>query len=1166
MKNFLTLVLSILTLYSYASPNKGKPRNPTLSKIAQTQNKNITDFPSYVEFHSNQKISLEKFIRLLKETSQKNEWEFEVQKEHVDRLGFKHVTLIQKWKGKAVEYSTYHVHLKNDIVVSANGNFFSSISDQSGANSLSESQALNYALKHVSAKTYKWENPEEERHLKVETNDPHATFYPHGKLVYIPTGRNMDQALKLGWKFNIYASEPLSRQLIYVDANTGEILFTNDLIHHADAHGTAATKYSGTQNIVTDSLSPTSYRLRESSRGNGIITLNLQNSTSHGAAVDFTDTDNHWNNVNANQDEVATDAHWGAEMTYDYYDSIHSRNSIDGNGFTLYSYVHYNTNYANAFWDGQRMTYGDGNSTISPLTTLDIAGHEISHGLTTNTANLVYQNEPGALNESFSDIFGTAVEFFAKPSSANWTIGEQIGSNFRSMSDPNSRNDPDTYLGNHWYSGTADNGGVHTNSGVQNKWFHLLSVGGSGTNDNNDNYTVSGIGIVKAAKIAFRNLTIYLTATSNYADARFYAIKSAVDLYGACSPEVAATTNAWYAVGVGPQYVPYVLSAFNASSPTSCIAPHTVSFQNVSVNGNSFTWNFGDGTTSTQLHPTHTYNNAGTFNVTLTADGGTCGNDTTIKNALIKIGPNEPCVVVLPSNGTATKQTSCSGTIYDSGGSLGKYSNNESSTITIAPPGANNITLTFPQFDIEPGDNGTCNFDYLEIFDGSDINATSLGKFCNTTGNPGTVTSTGGAITIRFYSDAGLALNGFQANWKCSFPNVPPVANFTSNVKKTCSGKVNFKDQSQFGPTSWSWDFGDGNSSTQANPSHIYGQDGNYTVKLQVTNANGNHTVTKSSYIVVNKPGTPSVVSTSPFTYFNQPDTLIASGTGTANWYDGTGNNFIKTGDTLITPPLNNPVSYMVENIIKQPLQSVGPADNTIGSGGNFNNAQQYLIFDALNDMLLESVVVYSGVQANRTIELRSSTGQVLQTKTVMIPSGKQKVNLNFNVPQGSDYRLGLNASGTTQLYRNNSGPSYPYTINGLVSIKRSSANTTPLSYYYFFYDWKVREPDCKSSKVKVTITPNTNVSVKENNNLEGVRLFPNPVKKALNLNIMTNSEQIQIQVFDVTGKEVLNEQKSTTPNENNQLVIDLESLSQGTYNVRISTDDGIHNELILKY
>ena len=167
-------------------------------------------------------------------------------------------------------------------------------------------------------------------------------------------------------------------------------------------------------------------------------------------------------------------------------------------------------------------------------------------------------NESGALNESFSDIFGEATEFFTT-GAVDWLIGAQrtaSGLGIRSMSNPKAAayEDPDTYLGGFWYPGTDDNGGVHTNSGGQNHWFYLLTVGGSGTNDQLESYNISGIGMARASAIAARNLLTYLGAGSNYADARTNSIQAAIDLYGECSNEVKQVTNAWYAVGVGDAF------------------------------------------------------------------------------------------------------------------------------------------------------------------------------------------------------------------------------------------------------------------------------------------------------------------------------------------------------------------------------------------------------------------------------------------------------------------------------------------------------------------------------------------------------------------------------------------------------------------------------------
>jgi Zn-dependent metalloprotease len=241
----------------------------------------------------------------------------------------------------------------------------------------------------------------------------------------------------------VYADKPLSRDYVYVDALSGEVLLKKNRIHTSDTPGTAVTAYSGNQPIITDSYLG-GYRLQETGRGGGIRTFDIQTGTNYGNAVDFTDADNTWNNVNAQMDEYATDAHWGAEMTYDYYWLIHNRNSIDDAGFQLDSYVHYDVNYSNAFWDGTRMTYGDGSGTVNPFTALDIAGHEITHGLTEFTSGLDYIDESGALNESYSDIFGTCIEFYGRPGNANWLMGADIGYTIRNMANPNSVGDPDT--------------------------------------------------------------------------------------------------------------------------------------------------------------------------------------------------------------------------------------------------------------------------------------------------------------------------------------------------------------------------------------------------------------------------------------------------------------------------------------------------------------------------------------------------------------------------------------------------------------------------------------------------------------------------------------------------------------------------------------------------
>ncbi|AZI68565.1 M4 family metallopeptidase [Cloacibacterium normanense] len=480
-----------------------------------------------------------------------------------DALGFENHKFQQTVNGIPVEYGMINMLVKKGKVVSQNGVWFknvpATVEKRAG---ISEANALNSALAYVGATSYKWQNADEEAFLKSDTKDANATFYPKGKLVYYNDPADVNaKKLTLAYKFDVYASEPVSRQEVYVDAKTGKVLGTNALILETNAPGTAVTAYSGNQAIVADQVSATSYRLRETGRNGGtaVETYNLKQGTNYSRATDFTDTDNTWNNVNTSLDQYATDAHWGAEKTVDYLKAQFNRNSIDNNHFAIKSYVHYSRNYFNAFWDGSRMTYGDGSSTNGnkPLTALDVCAHEIGHGMTTKTANLVYQKESGALNEAFSDILGNSVEFWARPTKASWKLGEDFNYVIRDMANPNAYGDPDTYGGTYWVnpnctpSSTNDYCGVHTNSGVLNFWYYLLVNGGSGTNDKGFAYNVTGVGLDKAAQIAYRTLTTYLTSTSTYANARTYSLQAAADLYGAGSAEVTQTTNAWNAVGVG---------------------------------------------------------------------------------------------------------------------------------------------------------------------------------------------------------------------------------------------------------------------------------------------------------------------------------------------------------------------------------------------------------------------------------------------------------------------------------------------------------------------------------------------------------------------------------------------------------------------------------------
>lgn len=825
--------------------------------------------PTFVEFNTsgaNFRLAVANPVEAMKEALMlRADDDLVSTKQEADGIGFVHTKYQQTYKGVPVQGGEYIAHQKAGKLDCISGVFLD-INELSVNPSLTEAAALSKALAFVGATKYKWENKEELAALREAFEDPNFNYDPKGKLVIYPKnnvlGENADY--RLAYKFNIYAEAPVeSRANIYVDAKTGEIVGREELIHSADVEGTAHTKYSGTQKIMVTQKSTSSYVLQETGRGKGIATFNAQNASENNASypsTDFTDTDNDWNNFNAKWDEAATDAHWATEMTYDYFMKVHNRNSVDGNGFKLINYVHCGTNWFNANWNGSYMRYGDGNQ--KPLTAIDIGGHEMTHGVTSNSADLVYQGESGALNESFSDIFGNMVEYTAKPTVASWEMGENIGA-IRDMKTPGNYKNPDTYNGTYWAStasGAADQGGVHTNSGVQNKWFYILSMGEKGTNDKGTAYDVPGITREKAAKIAFRNLTVYLTSNSNYAAARTNSLKAAKDIFGDCSAEYVATGDAWNAVGVGD------------------------------------------------------------------------------------------------------KITGC---------------------------------------------------------------------------------------------------------------NVAPVADFSVNKTSSCDGIVQFTDKSSSAPTSWAWDFGDGGTSTQQNPSHTYTASGKYTVKLTATNANGKDDEIKTSYVSVDLAASPTVQGgerCGP----GKVD-LSATGNNTLNWYTApTGGSVVNTGATY-SPDLTTTTKYYVESSAAGASQKVGETDKTL-TGGYYaasTSTDRGLNFDVLAPCILKSVKVFAQGAGDRQIDVLDNAGTVVRTKTVNLPDGESRVSLDFDLPAGTQYFIKISGS-LIDLYRSNDGKAtYPYTLSGLLSITESDLKASNPGCYYFFYDWEVSTAGCSSARVEVVATIN---------------------------------------------------------------------------------------------
>lgn len=350
-----------------------------------------------------------------------------------------------------------------------------------------------------------------------------------------------------------------------VSARDGGILDRWSNNETASAVGTGKTLYSGNTALTTKIVAG-GYELRDPSRGGG-YTLNAATGITSGQI--FKDADNSWgNNSTSDLASAAADAQFGMAATWDYYKLVHARNGIANNGQGARNRVHYGRKYSNAFWSDSCfcMTYGDGDGVvIGPLVSLDISGHEISHGVMSRTANLIYSGESGGLNEANSDILGTMVEFYVNNSldTPDYLIGEELflanvsGSAnqtaIRYMYNPSKDG-----LSPNCYSGSIGSLDVHYSSGPANLFFYLLAEGSGARTYSGVNHTptkcngstLNGITRAKAQKIWYRALTVYMTSSTDYTGARAATLSAASDLYGAGSAESAAVAAAWSAVSV----------------------------------------------------------------------------------------------------------------------------------------------------------------------------------------------------------------------------------------------------------------------------------------------------------------------------------------------------------------------------------------------------------------------------------------------------------------------------------------------------------------------------------------------------------------------------------------------------------------------------------------
>jgi len=520
-----------------------------VSKRAEA-NKAVFSTGSQDELENAKRISLDILRDRAAQRAIGNVDDYQVKKVEIDELRMAHTRVRQTvdgipvWEGEAIVHldaegrlTTITDDLKEAVAVNTKAN-------------ISEKQALRYAMNAYAGKARMTDSPQIEMYVYRGADRDH--------LVYRVETPRLD------------GSADTSAPVVFVDAHTGEIVDGYDNLQT----GTGSSLYSGTVNIST-SLSGSNYYMEDTTRRQGTFNMNNSGNTSTGTGGTqsrYTDADDNWTATNA---RAGVDAHYGAAKTFDYYQTVHGRNGIDGNygpGTTtaiangvsiVASRVHFGSGYNNAFWYQNMMSYGDGDgTTFSPLTSTDVCGHEMTHGVTERTANLTYSKESGALNESWSDIMGAMVELYADGgvvTTNTWLIGEDIytpgtaGDALRRMDNPNAVGDPDHYS-LRLYQGTCtpsnanDQCGVHTNSSISNHAYYLMAAGGT---NRVSGVAVTGIGGTDAAKIFYRALTVYMTASTNFAGARTATLNAATDLFGASSAQYNTVATGWCAVGVG---------------------------------------------------------------------------------------------------------------------------------------------------------------------------------------------------------------------------------------------------------------------------------------------------------------------------------------------------------------------------------------------------------------------------------------------------------------------------------------------------------------------------------------------------------------------------------------------------------------------------------------
>ncbi len=601
--------------------------------------------------------------------------------------------------------------------------------------------------------------------------------------------------------------------------------------------GTAETFYTGTQEIITDTIDG-QYCLKDYTRGNGVFTYDITGSILYDNAICVGDEDNYWS---LEEHESITDIHWGTAKYYDFLLETFGRNSLDDEGMPIISYalddigltqthIHMNSEenrivYKKESYNAFESHLETVSRVLSQLMLIEIEDYHYS-----------YQNN--ILRYSFDHIMSYGFQQYMQLEEVNWQFGEMYDYIYKDMSNPKSLNLPDTYMGQYWSNNKR------YNSAVVDHWFYLLTDGGSGTNDNFDDYSVDGIGWESAIAIVYKGFNEHFENYSTLEDAREFTHQAAIDLFGACSFEAIQVAEAWFAVGVG--YDPYVpLLDFDTNNQIIYCEDRGIQFDSGWIEDGDFLWDFGDGTVSTEADPLHFYEDQGEYVVSFTYEVVNCLGEelaeTIILEDTIRVNHcydyewhqniEEYDIVI----------NDCSGVLNEDY----NYVANGSSLL-ISPEGADQLRVLFNDYYTICAD--------LKIYDGTEANEENL---ISTPQSGDIIIFESGSV----YMEANL--NGWgcgcmaeyinlSLTWECEYEADIPSANFSPDVVESCEGIVSFRDLSSQWADEWYWDFGDGQNSTEGTPTHQYMNSGIYDVSLVSCNELGCDTLVYEDLISIN--------------------------------------------------------------------------------------------------------------------------------------------------------------------------------------------------------------------------------------------------------------------------------------------------------------------------